>query len=134
MARTGRATSYAAATVSHATRPVPLGRTQHLHALIPRPCLSGKPSHKTLRYLSTSFFGAPGCGWDNLKRHAYLQSFVAHAQADARTAASLTSPCARRYRRVAEALRVRMNASACCAALGVDAPRGHFGHDMVPVW
>ena len=111
----------------------------------------GKPSQRTLRYLSSSFIGTPGCGWDNLKRHAFLLG-LQEALGDERPPAQSTSPaeamalagvenvaqrspCARRYRRVAHALAAHMpNASACCEALGADAPKGPFGSDLVPVW
>lgn len=96
----------------------------------------GKPSQRTLAYLSQSYVGPPGCGWDNIKRHAFLAGLSSALGGAGGGAASPTklSACARRYRRVAHELASHMNASACCAALGEHAPRGHFGHDMVPVW
>ena len=85
----------------------------------------GKPSQRTLSYANPSFPGAPGCGWDNLKRYAFLRGFELPPPASA---------CARRYHRARDELDAHLNASSCCDALGADAPHGHFGHDSVPVW
>ena len=91
----------------------------------------GKPYQRTLAILSPTFTGAPGCSWDNLKRLAFLRGFHPGASEQRHFA---PSACSRRYRRVAEALGARLNASACCGVLGERAPRGTFGHDVVDVW
>ena len=110
----------------------------------------GKPNQRTLAYASPSFVGTPGCGWDNLKRLAFLQGLPETAfgdkpidgvgiEAATERESSLRpdslSPCARRYRRIARSLVERIkNTTKCCEALGSAAPRGFFGSDMVPIW